>query len=79
MDPDPDPDRTPTNSRAQPQPQRNHLAHAASLARTHARNAIATETEIDFPVWGWAKAGLTTPNLRYRYFGVRAVIGLSLW
>ena len=39
--------------------------HAASLARTNACNAIATETEIDFPVRGWANAGLTTPNLRF--------------
>ena len=27
-------------------------AHAASLARTHARNAIAIEIEIDFPIRG---------------------------
>ena len=39
-------------------------SRARSFARSHARNAIATETEIDFPVRGWANAGLTTPNLR---------------
>ncbi len=30
----------------------SYRAHAASLARTHARNANANEAEIDFPVMG---------------------------
>ena len=42
----------PTNSRARPQPLENQLAHAASLARTHARNANASAIEIDFPIRG---------------------------
>ena len=38
---------------ARPTPATGESSRARSFARTHARNAIATETEIDFPAEGY--------------------------
>ena len=59
----------PTNSRAQPQPQRNHLAHAASLARTHATQSQPKPKSIS-QFGGRTNVALITPNSDGVEYGV---------
>ena len=57
--------RTETHKFVRPPLATEQPSRARSFARTHARNASATETEIDFPVRGWDKSASHTPNLRH--------------